>query len=907
MSTQPQPATESCLRHVPVFVTLLCTVAAFAIGTPGAAAADHCDVPLGEVWLEVDPSVVEGVDLPLPREFRVFCADESALFEILGEAPPEFIPDGVPVRASVLPLPLPDGSIQPFSVASSPVLSRELMAEYPGLETFSVRGLRNQLLSGRLTATPTAIDALLRSMDGLVRLNPYQVDGHTYYLSYFNDDRTDGADDFDHADDEQEPPGTVPPAAKAYARFAKSVPLGVSTGPELRTYRLAAATTGEYYQARENGGGNFEVLVSMVQEINNANLFFESEVALRLVFTWALLWDDPNTDPYSDGHTACELRDQNDAAISAAVGDKNLYDIGFAFGSGGGNGCAWYVLCDADKERGSGLINTANVIPGGSTGLLAHEMGHQLGAHHTFSGSAGSCTNVEYNPGHGFEPGSGTTVMSYRGNCGSDNVVTTSEVPAGRYYNAHSFDEIVDTTTGLDGTCGTILATGNIAPIVDAGSDYTIPRGTPFTLTGSGSDPDFDPLTFTWEQFDEANGQRPIDTDIGEGPIFRSVQPGLDPVRTFPVLSDILDNTQTPGEILPSMDRQLTFLLVARDNRMGGGGVAYDGMTVTVDGNPFFLTSPNGAELFGAGCAAPVTWQVGGGDVANDVDLLLSDDNGDSFSSLLDNTPNDGATQVDLPCGSNGQARIKAAAVDNIFFDVSDGPFFISAIEPTVSTAASGGEVDEACEFLVEFEADVEDDCAVVAGDISVQVFKKPPGNFTVGPVTLNTQQVSPTEVAVTGSFLVSDLMDGEATMTIDVEALDNCGEDGSDGIEITVEDTTPPEISVLVDPTLLWPPNHKMRDILATVTVTDNCPGAGWVLTSVGSNEPDNGPADGNTVDDIQGADLGTEDDEFQLRAERAGNGSGRLYTATWTATDQNNNAAQAEAVVMVPKSMKK
>ncbi len=905
--------TTPCHRAVQFFSHRLVSLTAIAgllavlsASPPPAAAADHCEAPLGQVWLEVDPAVVQAVEYPLPSEFRAFCADEAALREILGEAPPEFSPDGVPVRTTVLPLPMPDGSIRMFSVVSSPVLSRELMAEYPGLETFAVRGLEDRLLAGRITSTPTAIDALLRSMDGLVRLNAYQVDGDFYYLSYFNDDRTDGADDFDHAHDEQEPPGTAPPVGKAYARFAKSVPLGLSTGPELRTYRLAAATTGEYYQARDTGGGAFEVLATMVAEINNANLFFESEVAVRLVFTYAILFSDPDTDPYSEGHTACELRDQNDPAIDGVIGDKTLYDIGFAFGAGGGNGCAWYVLCDADKERGSGLINTANVVPGGSTGLLAHEMGHQLGAHHTFSGSAGGCTNVEYNPGHGFEPGSGTTVMSYRGNCDSDNVVTTTEVPAGRYYHAHSFDEIVDTTTGLDATCGTILATGNDAPIVDAGSDFTIPRGTPFTLTGSGNDPNGDPLTFTWEQFDEANGQRPIDTDTGEGPIFRSVPPGLDPVRTLPVLSDILNNTQTPGEVLPSTDRELTFLLVARDNRMGGGGVAYDGMTVTVDGDPFFITSPNGAELFGAGCEAPVTWQVGGGDVADDVNLLLSDDNGQTFTPLLGMTPNDGAAEVSLPCGAENQARIKAAAVGNIFFDISDGPFFISPIEPTVATTAAGGGVDEACEFLVEFEADVEDDCAVDEGDISVQVFKQPPGNFTVGPVQLNTQQISPTEVAVSGSFLVSDLMDGSATMFIEVEALDNCGEDGSDGVEITVEDTTPPEISVALDPTLLWPPNHKMRDIAAVVTVTDNCPGAGWVLASVESNEPDNGPADGNTVNDIQGADLGTADDSFQLRAERAGSGSGRIYTATWTATDQNDNTTDASGVVLVPKSMK-
>ena len=107
------------------------------------------------------------------------------------------------------------------------------------------------------------------------------------------------------------------------------------------------------------------------------------------------------------------------------------------------------------------------------------------------------------------------------------------------------------------------------------------------------------------------------------------------------------------------------------------------------------------------------------------------------------------------------------------------------------------------------------------------------------------------------------------------------------------------------------------MVDITATVTVSDVCDAAPSVsLTDATSNEPDDvqgkpwdpqdsTSGDGNTVSDIQGANLGTEDYEFQLRAERAGAGDGRVYTITYTVTDASGNSASASATVVVPHNM--
>jgi len=199
-------------------------------------------------------------------------------------------------------------------------------------------------------------------------------------------------------------------------------------------------------------------------------------------------------------------------------------------------------------------------------------------------------------------------------------------------------------------------------------------------LTATANDADGHSLTYCWEQFDLGPpGDSPTNVD---GPMFRSRPPSNSPSRTFPILSDILAGNPTPTEFLPEVDRTLNFRCTVRDNQATGGGVNNDSMVVTVDGDPFFVTSPNGGESFGSGCTEQVNWEVGGGSVAADVDIQLSDDGGSSFSNLDAGTANDGATDVDLPCSETTAGRIRAQAVGNIFFDISDDDFTIEHIAP---------------------------------------------------------------------------------------------------------------------------------------------------------------------------------------------------------------------------------
>jgi len=119
---------------------------------------------------------------------------------------------------------------------------------------------------------------------------------------------------------------------------------------------------------------------------------------------------------------------------------------------------------------------------------------------------------------------------------------------------------------------------------------------------------------------------------------------------------------------------------------------------------------------------------------------------------------------------------------------------------------------------------------------------------------------------------------------------------------KIVVVDTTPPVIvSASADPSTLWPPNHKLVNVTIHARVTDTCSDTTWKIIKVTSNEPENGHGDGNTSPDW----IITGDHTLKLRAERSGQGHGRIYTITLQATDAAGNVSEKKRVtVTVPKS---
>ena len=334
--------------------------------------------------------------------------------------------------------------------------------------------------------------------------------------------------------------------------------------------------------------------------------------------------------------------------------------------------------------------------------LVAHELGHLFGANHTHNGTGGSCPQND-NGKHAYEIASGTTIMSYRNICEAEQNIPSSGQDD--YFHTHNIEEMLTKINSVG--CAIETNTNNEPPIANAdpcNGTYTLPIGTPFTLTGGAADSDSDFVTYCWEQFDEDGiginpTQGKIDTAAATdplAPLFRSIPPNELPARTFPSWDAILKNNNVyKFEALPLVSRTLTFRLTARDNSSSGGGVSASEMSINVDGTkgPLQVNSPNGGETASAGTLT-VTWLVSGtNSLVPNVNIWLSVNGGTSFPYLLlGNTPNDGNQSVTLPNSipSTSQARIMVECVKSNcfkFFDVSNNNFSINTSCGAITSA----------------------------------------------------------------------------------------------------------------------------------------------------------------------------------------------------------------------------
>lgn len=612
-----------------------------------------------------------------PRKGRTVHLDHATLRPLLDGAPREFT-TAARTSPAEIELPLPEDGFQSFRFVESPVMAPELAARYPDIRTFSGTAVGDASTIVRFNVTPAGLHAYIRSPSGTSCIDPLRGDDATLHMVYAKADA-----------DENDGFQCLTPAAGAALRSAAQA-AAASSGTSLRIYRLACAATGEFTQL--HGGTLKAGVAAVVTVVNRLNAIYEPEVAIRFVLVAnndQIIYANSATDPYT-GTDASALLGENQANLDAVIGDAN-YDIGHVLsGASGGlatlnSVCVSGLKARAQTGRGSSTTDTFYVD------YVAHEIGHQFGARHTFNSTTGGCGGGNRDSTTAYEPGSGSTIMSYGGNCGSDNIASKSDL----YFHAASLDQIIGYSTAGDGSaCPTVIATGNHTPTVSAGPVYSIPKSTPFILTATGSDLDGDALTYCWEEMDLGPAAALTAPDNGSSPLFRSYKPGANPWRMFPALASILAGTSA-GEKLPTATRTLNFRVTARDNRTAGGGVngADTQVSVISTAGPFLVTSHTNGGNFSN--TTTVTWNVGGTASSpisvSQVNIWLSTNNGTTYPvPLAAATANDGSEVVTLPNISTTLARLKVEAVGNIFFTIASSNFTIVPVPPVPVVGLSG-------------------------------------------------------------------------------------------------------------------------------------------------------------------------------------------------------------------------
>jgi hypothetical protein len=423
-----------------------------------------------------------------------------------------------------------------------------------------------------------------------------------------------------------------------------------------------------------------------------------------------------------------------------------------------GSGLAGFgVVCSSSNfnHKANGTTGISNPVGDPfDIDYVAHEIGHQFRASHTFNGNSGAC-NGNISTNSAYEPGSGTTIMAYAGICSPQNTQNNSD----DHFHNRSLDRVINFITTTADACAVKTSIGNSIPEVQIlnPAGLTIPKSTPFELTALATDINGDALTYCWEQFDLGPTGAP-NSPTGNAPIFRSFSPTISGTRTFPKISDIINNTQTIGEILPSYTRSLEFKVTARDNVASAGAVIDETIELNVDGNsgPFLVTQPNTNITWTAGDTYAVTWNVANTNVAPVscalVNIYLSLDGGFTYPILLAaNEANDGSSDVVAPFALTTKARVKVRAADNVFFDISNQNFSIqfncANVDPSIAISEHPENLTACLNGLAQFTI------SAVSPELSITGYQWFHNNVLIPGATTNTLTLSNIQFANGGEY----------------------------------------------------------------------------------------------------------------------------------------------------------
>lgn len=631
----------------------------------------------------------------LPVDYKVVTLDQTGIKSLLSKAGTD-VSSGVKVS-----IPNPDGGFRTFTVWNTPVMEDDLQQRYSEIQTYTGVATDDASVTVKMSATPMGFFARVfaYNTDQTFAIEPYGYDANGFYTVAYTKNLSTLPIQNGSCNPEKlkltagEETQITTPSQTGKTAWR-------TNGSVRHTYRLAMACTGEYAQLVTGSPVPTvsQVLSIITATINNANAVWEREVSVSLKLisnTTAVIYLDGNADPYTDDQNDVAI-DENQTNVNNVIGSGN-YDIGHIFNTAGGGLAALASTC-SNGSKASGVSGSSGPS---DIGTVIHEVGHQLGAGHTFTSEAGGC-NGNGMAASAFEPGSGTSIMSYNGACGADNTPSVST----DYYNRFNLEQMNTFLTTTGSSCGT-TATGQ-APVVMANVDvrYIIPANTPFELIAPEATKTVNSnatTTYSWEQADkgtidmvEANG-----ATVTTGPIFSSLDPDTSRIRVFPAYDLLaLNQYSSSGARLPNVNRNLTFKVTARSIATDGWGThnivdsALKIKAVRGGNGDFRVLTPSTNVTWEPGQKYTVTWNKANTLVATDsimtgfVNIYLSKDGGLTFPIILaTNVENDGSFDITAPDLYTTSARIKIKAVGNIFFDVSHTNFKINGTPTSIKNA----------------------------------------------------------------------------------------------------------------------------------------------------------------------------------------------------------------------------
>lgn len=656
----------------------------------------HCPwaVKADNKWKKIAGKVSQPATLNVRTPPVMFSLAEAAMFSELKSAPADID------HAQIIALPFADGSLRDFRVWRSGLLSGGLAARYPDMGTYSAEAVGNANITAKIDITVYGLHAIIFDGNNISLVDP--VEGSTagvYAVHYKKDEQRAPENRMKCA------VGThIAPVTDKDMDVTQRVRSKFTNGTQLRSYRLALACNTQYAQA-VTGLSNptiAQTLSKMITSMNRINGIYERELAVTMTLVDnedTLIWtaatggvngDDPFFDINTDGQSCIAI---NQMTCDRRIGNLN-YDLGHVFTTGGGGLSNIGIVCQALEKAKSVTGQPSPAGDGFDLDYVAHEMGHEFGADHSFNNNIdGSCTG-NYNDLIAYEPGSGSTIMAYAGICSPDDIQPHSDP----YFHATSLKEIQSYLFGPGNSCALKVPSGNTAVTLPPfAATYSIPFLTPFELTApdavaAATDTS---VTYCWEQWNLGDpGQRLVNTHYF-GPIFRSFNPTKSPTRVFPnmdmVLADSLSNAGTEGaegEKVPDVERFLSFKLTVRSVANGLGCFLIPDDSVHLDvvntGRGFTVTTQNLAgDQYLADNPMNVKWDVVGTNAApiscDSVTISLSLDGGHTWPFLLGNFPNTGTASPRLPSTDTliTNARIKVKGLNNVFFNVNRARFNI--------------------------------------------------------------------------------------------------------------------------------------------------------------------------------------------------------------------------------------